>query len=129
MNKDTIEKVRTSIYALTIENMYKNTVCLSGWIIPKPNFFKHDKTGKESVSFIIVQYIRDSQGYAYYKSYSLLSYVTQVIETLKNQKKICYIICDGQVQFSSLKKMFYPQIYDLRVIYSLDLDLESEEQK
>ena len=75
MNNDTLEKVRTSMQALSIENAYKNRACFSGWIIERPRIIKHDKTGRESVSLILVQFMRDSKGYAYMKTYNLISYV------------------------------------------------------
>lgn len=129
MNNDTLEKVRKSLVALSIENTYKNRVFMSGWVIEKPRIIKHDKTGKESVSLILVQFMRDSKGYAYIKTYNLLSYVTPVIDQWKTQKKICFIICDGQLQWNSKTKNCYAQIYDMKVAYELDYELDLESEK
>ena len=127
INRELVEKVRKSQYALAIENTYKNQAYFSGWIITKPYIIKHDKTNKESVSFILVQFMRDSKGIAYMKTYSMLSYVTQVVDLLKKQEKVCFIICDCQIQFNGKTRQNYPQVYDLRITYDLDLKLDESE--
>lgn len=129
MNNDTLEKVRTSIQALSIENAYKNRVFFSGWIIEKPRIIKHDKTGKESVSLILVQFMRDGKGYAYMKTYNLISYVTPIVETLKKQENICFIICDAQLQWNSKTKNYYPQMYDMQIETELGMKLDESEKK
>ena len=128
MNKKTIEKVRKSLYAQDIENYYKNLVYLSGWVIDQPRIIKHDKTGKESVSFVIAQFKRDSSGYAYMNTFHLMSYVGPVVETIKKMKKISMIICDCQLQFNAKTHKHYPQVYDLKVECELPYDLDPESE-
>ena len=127
MNNKTLELVRKSAYALTIENAYKNIAYFSGWVVQRPRIIKHDKTGKESVSLILVQFMRDSKGYAYMKSYNLISYVTPIVEQWKKQDNICFIICDCQMQWNSKTKQNYPQIYDMKIETTLNIKLDESE--
>lgn len=128
MNKETLEKVRTSMPALAMENAYKNSAYFSGWVVQKPRIIKHDKTGKESVSLILVQFLRDAKGYAYIKTYNLISYVTQIVETWKKQKNICLILCDCQMQWNSHTKQNYPQIYEMKIQMELNFKLDKESE-
>lgn len=127
MNNKTLELVRKSAYALTVENAYKNVAYFSGWVVQRPRIIKHDKTGKESVSLILVQFMRDSKGYAYMKSYNLISYVTPIVEQWKKQDNICFIICDCQMQWNSKTKQNYPQIYDMKIETTLNIKLDESE--
>lgn len=129
MKNETLEKVRKSAPALAIENAYKNTACFSGWVVQKPRIIKHDITGKESVSLIIVQFLRDAKGYAYMKSFNLISYVTPIVEMWKKQKNICFIICFCQMQWNRVTRQNYPQIYDMQITQALDLKLDEEESE
>ena len=127
LNKEIVEKVRTSIYALPIENQYKNLAYFSGWVINKPTIVKHDKTGKESVSLVIVQFMRNPNGYAHVKTFNLVSYIPSIIEQFKKQKKVCYIICDCQFQWNTKLKQTYPSIYDMKIPFEIrELDLVEE---
>ncbi|MBO7715218.1 MAG: hypothetical protein J6S85_16740 [Methanobrevibacter sp.] len=127
MNNKTLELVRKSAYALTVENAYKNVAYFSGWVVQRPRIIKHDKTGKESVSLILVQFMRDGKGYAYMKSYNLISYVIPIIEQWKKQDNICFIICDCQMQWNSKTKQNYPQIYDMKIETTLNIKLDESE--
>lgn len=127
LNNKTLELVRKSAYALTVENAYKNIAYFSGWVVQRPRIIKHDKTGKESVSLILVQFMRDSKGYAYMKSYNLISYVTPIVEQWKKQDNICFIICDCQMQWNSKTKQNYPQIYDMKIETTLNIKLDESE--
>lgn len=127
MNNKTLELVRKSAYALTVENAYKNVAYFSGWVVQRPRIIKHDKTGKESVSLILVQFMRDGKGYAYMKSYNLISYVTPIVEQWKKQDNICFIICDCQMQWNSKTKQNYPQIYDMKIETTLNIKLDESE--
>jgi len=127
LNNKTLELVRKSAYALTVENAYKNVAYFSGWVVQRPRIIKHDKTGKESVSLILVQFMRDSKGYAYMKSYNLISYVTPIVEQWKKQDNICFIICDCQMQWNSKTKQNYPQIYDMKIETTLNIKLDESE--
>ena len=127
LNNKTLELVRKSAYALTVENAYKNIAYFSGWVVQRPRIIKHDKTGKESVSLILVQFMRDAKGYAYMKSYNLISYVTPIVEQWKKQDNICFIICDCQMQWNSKTKQNYPQIYDMKIETTLNIKLDESE--
>ena len=127
INKELLEKVRKSIPALSIENSYKNLAYFSGWVIQKPHIVKHDKTGKESISIILVQFMRDSKGWAYIKTFNLISYVIPIIEQWKKQEKVCFIICDCQMQWNSKTRQNYPQMYDMKIQIELDLKLDESE--
>lgn len=129
MNNETLNKVRTSLYAMSIENSYKNVTYFSGWVIQKPRIIKHDKTGKESVSLILVQFMRDAKGYAYIKTYNLISYVSTVVDQWKKQENICFVLCNCQLQYNSVRKQYYPQIYEMKIHTELDyLKLEEESE-
>ena len=128
LNRETIEKVRKSIHALSIENFYKNVAYFSGWIVTKPRIIKHDKTGQESVSLILVQFMRDSNGYAYYKTYNLISYMTPIIDMWKAQDKICFVICECQLLFNVKTHNYYPQVYAMEIKDRLPYELDEESE-
>ena len=130
MKTQTLEKVRKTINAQDIDNCYKNLVYLSGWIIDKPRVITHDTLGRESVSFIIAQFNTNSEGFAYAKTFHLMSYVTPIVETIKSLTNISFIICKCQLQYNNKTKRFYPQVYELKVADKLayPLDQESEEE-
>lgn len=123
INRELVEKVRKSQYALTIENNYKNLAYFSGWVIMKPRFTKHDKLGVESVSIVISQFLRDNKGIAYMKTFNLISYLPNIVEMMKEQDKICFIICDCQMQFNAKTRQLYPQVYDLKIQTTLPLKM------
>lgn len=129
MNDKILDKVRTSMQALSIENAYKNLIYMSGWVIEKPHIIKHNKTGKESVSIVLTQFMRDSNGYAYMKTFYLVSYLPTIVKQFKEMKKVVFIICDCQMQFNSKCKIQYPQIYDMKVEYTLSIPLQERENK
>lgn len=128
MNNELLEKVRTSAFALSVENAYKNVCYFSGWIVQKPRIIKHDKSGVESVSLILVQFMRDSGGWAYLKTFHLISYVTPIIEQFKKQENVCFIVCDCQYQYNAKTKRCYPQIYDMKITMELNLKLAKESE-
>lgn len=123
LNEELVEKVRKSQYALVIENKYKNLAYFSGWVITKPRFATHDKLGVESVSIIVAQFLRDSKGIAYMKTFNLISYVPNIVKMMKKQDKICFIICDCQLQFNAKTRQLYPQVYDLKIQTELPLKM------
>ena len=99
---------------------------MSGWVIDQPRIIKHSKTGQESVSFIISQFIRNSNGYAYMKTYHLMSYGAKVIEQIREMKNISFVCCNCELQFNAKTHKYYPQIFEMSVNCVLPYELEKE---
>lgn len=128
MNEKIIDKVRTSVYALDIENRYKNSVYLSGWIIDKPMFIRHNNTNKESVSLVLAQFMRDSNGYAYMRTYHLMAFLPNIVEQFKNMIDISFVMCSCQLHFNNKTQKQYPQIYEMSIDCKLPIKLQESEE-
>jgi len=128
MNEKVIEKVRTSALALDIENNYRNVAFFSGWIIEQPRIIEHDKTGRESASFIIAQFNRDCNGRAYMKTFHLMTYVHTIVDQIKAMKRISFIVCGCQIQHNGKSGRMYPQVYNMKVQRELPIKLEPESE-
>ena len=53
--KETISDMLPNPILIDMTYKYRNNIELSGWIIRKPKFIKHDKTGVESCSLLLYQ--------------------------------------------------------------------------
>ena len=103
---------------------YKNNVELSGWIIRKPKFIKHDKTGVESTSLLLFQ-VNNTNGELKIESFSCMCYVKDLIEQLKDQKKVLFVAIVGKIRHH-YKYGDYTQIIEMKTLAELDLPFAAE---
>lgn len=103
---------------------YKNSVALSGWIIRKPRFIKHDITGVESCSLSLYQ-INNIRGQIKVESFCLMVYVKDLIQQLKEQKNILFIATMGKVRHH-LNHGDYTQVTEIETIAELDIPFVEE---
>lgn len=113
-----------------IEDMrfkYRNAVEISGWVIRKPKFIKHDKTGVESCSLLLYQ-LTQKGTYLVIDSYCVMVYVKDLIEQLKDNKNIIFVACVGLIRHN---KRFgdYVQVVEMATLAELPFELAMETEK
>ena len=103
---------------------YRNDVELSGFIIRKPKFIKHDKTGVESCSLLLFQ-INNANGQLKLESFNCMVYVKDLIEQLKEQKNVLLVATVGKLRHH-FKYGDYSQVVEMKTLYELDIPLANE---
>lgn len=98
---------------------YRNSIELSGWVIRKPRFIKHDITGVESCSLSLYQ-INNIRGQIKVESFCLMVYVKDLIQQLKEQKNILFIATMGKVRHH-LNHGDYTQVTEIETLAELDI--------
>ena len=121
---DVVDKLVLNPITIDMTYKYKNTVELSGWIIRKPKFIKHDKTGVESCSLLLFQ-INNKNGEIKLESFNCMVYVKELIEQLKVQEKVLFVATIGKVRHH-YKYGDYSQIVEMQTLAELDLPLANE---
>ena len=121
---DIVDKLVLNPITIDMTYKYKNTVELSGWIIRKPKFIKHDKTGVESCSLLLFQ-INNKNGEIKLESFNCMVYVKELIEQLKVQEKVLFVATIGKVRHH-YKYGDYSQIVEMQTLAETDLPLANE---
>ena len=123
--KEVVSKVLAS--PILYESGYKNhnSIDLSGWVLRKPKFIKNDKTGIESCSLILYQ-INQVRGETKMETFSLMVYVKDLIDQLKQQDKVLYIATVGKLRYSKIVKGLYSQVTEMETLFELDIPLAEE---
>ena len=121
---DVVDKLVLNPITIDMTYKYKNTVELSGWIIRKPKFIKHDKTGVESCSLLLFQ-INNKNGEIKLESFNCMVYVKELIEQLKVQDKVLFVATIGKIRHH-YKYGDYSQIVEMQTLAELDLPLANE---
>lgn len=103
---------------------YRNNVELSGWIIRKPKFIKHDRTGVESVSLLLFQ-INNVNGELKIESFNCMCYVKELIEQLKKQQKVLFVATVGKIRHH-FKYGDYSQVVEMQTLAELDIPFANE---
>jgi hypothetical protein len=122
--KETIDLMLHNPVTMDMTYKYRNCVELSGFIIRKPKFIKHDITGKESCSFILFQ-INNVNGEIRLDSYSCLTYVGTLIEQLKQIDKVIFVATLGKLRHH-FKFGDYTQVSEMESLAELDIELTNE---
>ena len=106
-----------------LEMSYKtnNQVELSGWIIFKPKFIKHDIKGIESCSLPLYQ-ITNSNGNIKLESFYTMVYVKDLVEQLKENKNIIFVATMGKIRHH-YQYGDYVQITEMKTIIELEMPL------
>lgn len=119
-----LDKVIESPVIIDLTHRYNNQVELSGWVLRKPKFIKHDKTGIESCSLSLYQ-INNANGTIKVESFSCMCYVKDLVEQFKKVKNVLYIATMGKVRHH-FKYGDYTQITEIETIYELKIPLAKE---
>ena len=122
--KDTIDSMLGNPVLTEMTYKYRNNVDLSGWIIRKPKFIKHDRTGVESASLLLFQ-INNVNGELKIESFNCMCYVKELIEQLKKQKNILFVATVGKLRHH-FKYGDYSQVVEMQTLAELDLPLANE---
>lgn len=122
--KETIDLVLHNPVTMDLTYKYRNSVQLSGFIIRKPKFIKHDKTGVESCSLILYQ-INNAKGEIKLESFSCMVYGKNLVDQLKKVDKVLFV-ATMDILRHHFKYGDYSQITEIETIAELDIDLTSE---
>lgn len=122
--KDTIDLMLGNPVLTEMTYKYRNNVELSGWIIRKPKFIKHDRTGVESASLLLFQ-INNVNGELKIESFNCMCYVKELIEQLKKQKKVLFVATVGKIRHH-FKYGDYSQVVEMQTLAELDIPFANE---
>ena len=122
--KDTIDLMLGNPVLTEMTYKYRNNVELSGWIIRKPKFIKHDRTGVESASLLLFQ-INNVNGELKIESFNCMCYVKELIEQLKKQQKVLFVATVGKIRHH-FKYGDYSQVVEMQTLAELDMPFANE---
>ena len=122
--KETIDIMLEEPMLMEMTYKYRNDVELSGFIIRKPKFIKHDKTGVESCSLLLFQ-INNANGQLKLESFNCMVYVKDLIEQLKEQKNVLLVATVGKLRHH-FKYGDYSQVVEMKTLYELDIPFANE---
>lgn len=126
--EEVIDQVIQNPICVDMVYKYRNSIDLCGWILRKPKFVKHDRTGVESASVLIYQ-IDNTKGKIKLESFSCMVYVKDLIEQLKKQENVCLVATVGKLRYSKIVSGLYSQVLEMKTIYELDIPLAEEWKK
>jgi len=128
-NKKTLNEVIDKLIRnpLLIDTTYKyrNDIDLTGFILRKPKFIKHDKKGVESASLLLYQ-INNTHGIVKINCYGCMCFVKELVEQLKKQDKVIFVATVSKLMYSSKLHGDYAQILEMKTLYEFDIDMASE---
>ena len=119
-----IDEILPNPVIIDMTYKYRNAVELSGWVLRKPKFIKHDKTGVESASLLLYQ-INNANGELVMTSFSCMVYVKDLVDQLKKQDKVIFVACVGKIRHH-FKYGDYTQITEMETIAELPNELAME---
>lgn len=122
--KETLDKLIMTPAALDMCYKTKNSIDLSGWVIRKPKFIKHDKTGVESASLLLYQ-VNNANGEIKVETFSVMVYVKDLVEQLKKQQNILFVAIVGKLRHH-YKLGDYTQATEILTLLELDIPLANE---
>lgn len=122
--KETLDKLIMTPAAIDMCYKTKNSIDLSGWVIRKPKFIKHDKTGVESASLLLYQ-VNNANGEIKVETFSVMVYVKDLVEQLKKQQNILFVAIVGKLRHH-YKLGDYTQATEMLTLLELDIPLANE---
>ena len=103
---------------------YNNQVELSGWLLKKPKFIKHDKKGTESCALSLYQ-VNNTNGMIKIDMFYCMVYVKDLIEQLKKVDKVLFLATMGKVKHH-FKYGDYSHITEIKTLSQLNIPLADE---
>lgn len=122
--KDTVEEMLQSPILIDMTYKYRNSIELSGWIIRKPKFIKHDQKGIESCSLLLYQ-INNANGMLKLETFACMVYVKDLIDQLKKLDKVTFVATVGKVRHH-YKYGDYSQVVEMQTLAELDIPFANE---
>ena len=122
--EETLDKMLENPLINEMTYKYRNSVELSGWIIRKPKFITNDKTGVESASLLLFQ-INNAGGRIRIESFNCITYVRDLIEQLKKQDKVLFIVSVAKLRHH-FKRGDYAQIVEMQTMGELEIPFADE---
>lgn len=116
-----LEMGKNPIYVET-QHKYRNNIDLSGYLLRKPKFIKHDKTGTESCSFLLYQLTQTIYGLDI-QIFSCITYVRELVEQLKENDKVLFLATVGKLRYSKKVHGLYTQVVEMKTLYELENNL------
>lgn len=107
---------------------YRKEASISGFILRKPKYIKHDLTQKESCTFQIYQ-IDNEGGATKIYSYSIIAYTLDIIEQLKKLDKVCLVALVGTIFYSTKTKCLCIRVGEIKTLMECDIELADEWRK
>lgn len=123
--EEVIEKVVKSPIMVDQNRRYKNSIALSGFLLRKPKFFKHDETNVESCSLILYQ-LNNTAGTLKIDSYSCMVYDKELVAQLKENKNVLLVAAVGNLRYSKKVHGLYAQVWEMQTLVELDIELAEE---
>lgn len=122
---DVINEIARNPLLIDTTYKYKNNIELTGFILRKPKFIKHDKKGVESCSLLLYQ-INNANGKIVMNCYGCMCYVKELVEQLKKQEKVIFVATVGKLRYSPKIHGDYDQIVEMTTLYEFDIDMADE---
>lgn len=107
----------------SVSGKYTNKVALNGFILQKPKFVKNDIRKNESCSFILHQITTTPTEQIVEKTYSLITYMPEIVSKLKELKNQCFISCVGSLERNRKLHTDYCQVFDIEIACLLEEEL------
>lgn len=126
--EDVINELVLNPATIDMTYKYRNNVDLSGWVIRKPKFIKHDIKGVESCSLLLYQ-INNSNGEIKVECYSCMVYVKELVEQLKKQENVLFVATVGKLRYSPKIRGYYSQVVEMATLMELDVPLADEQER
>lgn len=120
--RDGINKLALNPLVVDMKYKYRNSVELSGWIIAKPRFYKHDKLGVQSASLVLCQ-MTNANSEIKVERFSCMVYVKDLVEQLKKQENVFFVVAVGKLRYSPKIRNDYTQVVEMKTLMELDMPL------
>lgn len=101
---------------------YRNDIYLSGFILRKPRFYKHEKVGTESCAFMLYQIVVHSNEVKV-ESFNCITYVTPLVEQFRKQKNAFFVAMTGKFRHSFKIDNNYVQVVEMETMIEFDKEL------
>lgn len=129
MLKEKIDLIRKTTYAISMEGKYERNAHLNGFILQKPKFINNKDRKRQSCSFILYQFEHDQFGYAYVRTFNIVTYNIDLIEELKTIKNVAFVNCGCFLHWHPKLKTLYPQMFEMTIQLEINVPLENEYNK
>lgn len=117
-----VNEILRNPFTVELGQVYRNNIDLSGFVLRKPRFYKSDKKGTESCSFMLYQIIANSYGLKV-ESYNCITYVKELVEQMKVQKNVFFVATVGKFRHSFKIETNYSQVLEMKTIMEFEQEL------
>lgn len=100
---------------ISIHRKYENSLSISGWVLNKPKLFNNPNNQLVSGTIVVHQFVLRKDGDIGDRTFSLITYSTEIMEELNKQEHPYFICANGIVNFNIYRKQLSPQILDISI--------------